>query len=60
MALDNTYKLKEGINIDKINWNMLSKNPNAIYLLKANPDKINWKILSRNYNAVNFLQRGQF
>ena len=54
MALDNTYKLKEGINIDKINWNMLSKNPNAISLLKANPDKIDYQGLSNNENPLIF------
>jgi hypothetical protein len=44
MQLDYTYKLREGIDIDKINWRMLSKNPNAISLLEANIDKIDWSI----------------
>ena len=35
-------------NPDKIEWNVLSDNPNAIDLLKANPDKINWHSLSKN------------
>ena len=35
-------------NPDKINWDNLSKNKNAIYLLKENPDKIDWFYLSSN------------
>ena len=40
-------------NIDKINWALLSKNPNqeAIKLLKANPTKIDWDYLSENSNS---------
>ena len=41
-------KLRDWIDIDKLNWNELSKNPNAIELLKENQDKINWKLLSKN------------
>jgi len=29
-------------NMDKINWISLSKNPEAIHLLEANPKKIRW------------------
>ena len=29
------------VNIDKIDWVKLSRNPNAIHLLEANLDKIN-------------------
>ena len=29
-------------NHDKIDWDYLSENPNAIHLLEKNPDKINW------------------
>ena len=35
-------------NYQKINWEDLSQNPNAISLLKENQDKINWKYLSAN------------
>ena len=34
--------------MDKINWNYLSKNPEAIHLLEKNVDKINWSKLSQN------------
>jgi hypothetical protein len=43
-------------NEDKINWNYLSKNPNAIELLKKNKDKINWVELSTNPNAMSLLK----
>ena len=45
-------KLLEWIDINKLNWLELSKNENAIELLKANPDKINWLKLSLNPNAI--------
>ena len=35
-------------NKDKICWNVLSLNTNAILLLKNNPDRINWKEISIN------------
>ena len=44
------YNLLPWIDEGKINWVMLSGNPNAIDLIKANPDKINWKLLSSNPN----------
>jgi ribosomal protein L24E len=44
-------------NPDKINWNNLSRNPNAIHLLEQNPDKINWNNLSRNPNAIHLLEQ---
>mgnify|MGYP003352055312 CR=1 FL=1 len=46
-------------NIDKIDWNYLSFNPNAIELLEENPDKINWNNLSYNSNAVKLLKDNQ-
>ena len=39
-------KLRDWIDINKINWEYLSFNPNAIELLKKNKDKINWNYLS--------------
>ena len=48
-------KLRDWINIDKLNWDLLSLNPNAIELLKENPDKINWDWLSYNPNAIELL-----
>ena len=34
----------------KLKYKHLSKNPNAIELLKANKDKIDWDVFSRNPN----------
>ena len=42
------YKLLPWIDINKLNWQMLSENPNAIHLLEQNPDKIYWPWLSKN------------
>ena len=35
-------------NPQKIAWNYLSANPNAIELFEENPDKINWYYFSQN------------
>ena len=43
--------LLDWIDKNKIVWNGLSQNPNAIDLLKENPDKIDWQMLSFNPNA---------
>jgi hypothetical protein len=40
------------MNLNKINWEFLSKNPKAINLLKENPDKINWYALSTNPGMI--------
>ncbi len=32
------YKLRDWLPIEKLSWNTLSLNPNAINLLEANPD----------------------
>ena len=37
-------------NLDKIDWYMLSQNPNAIHLLEQNPKKVRWWRLSKNPN----------
>ena len=44
------YKLLDWVsaNLDKIDWVMLSSNPNAIELLNENKDKIDWFNLSTN------------
>ena len=49
-------KLRDWINIDKIDWNGLSYNKNAIKLLKENKNKINWYNLSENPNAIELLK----
>jgi hypothetical protein len=43
-------------NVDKIHWENLSLNPNAIHLLEKNKDKINWFHLSYNKNAIFLLK----
>jgi hypothetical protein len=46
-------------NPNKINWERLSGNPNAIHLLEQNPNKINWERLSGNPNAIHLLEKNQ-
>ena len=41
-------KLSAFIDMEKINWDILSLNPLAIKLLEANPEKIVWSYLSQN------------
>ena len=53
------YVLHDWIDINKLNWDMLSENPAAIELLKENPDKINWYMLSRNPAAIYLLEDNQ-
>jgi hypothetical protein len=43
-------------NPEKIRWQILSTNPNAIDILRDNPDKIDWDLLSQNHNAIDLLQ----
>ena len=52
------YKLKDWVHLEKLDWNVLSANPNdgAIDLLKANPSKINWDFLSENPAAIKLLK----
>jgi hypothetical protein len=42
---------------DKIDWNWISRNPNAISILEQNMDKINWNCLSGNINAIHLLEK---
>ena len=44
------------IQINKLDWMILSSNPNAIQLLGQNPDKINWTYLSINPAAIELLK----
>lgn len=37
------YKLRDWVDISKINWCELSHNPNAIHLLEKNRDKVDKK-----------------
>ncbi len=51
-------KLREWISIvEKLCWEMLSLNPNAIHLLEANLDIICWYQLSKNSNAIHLLEK---
>ena len=50
------YELLDWIDIDKLNWDLLSSNPNAIQLLSKNKEKIKWYLLSSNPNAINLLK----
>ena len=50
-------KLRDWIDESKIDWNMLSANPNAICLLEQNKDKIDWCFLSCNSNAIHLLEQ---
>jgi hypothetical protein len=51
------YKLRDWINIKDIDWDSISLNHNAIYLLENNLDKINWDNLSLNPNAIHILEQ---
>ena len=51
------YKLRDWIDVDKLNWRMLSMNKNSINLLEKYPEKINWNDLSYNKNAIELLKK---
>ncbi len=42
------WKLRNWIDLEKLDWSELSKNPKAIKVLEKNQDKINWQQLSEN------------
>jgi hypothetical protein len=44
-------------NPNKINWEILSENKNAIHLLEQNKYKIIWEVLFVNPNAINLLEK---
>jgi len=52
-------KLLDLIPLDKLNWDYLSLNPNAIHLLEQNMDKIDWVVLSENPNAIHLLEHNK-
>ena len=53
------FKLHDWVDINKIDCNGLSTNPNAIELLKENPDNIDWFNLSSNPNAIELLKENK-
>ena len=44
-------------NLNKVNWDWLSRNPNAIHILEQNLNKLNWYWLSKNPNAIHILEQ---
>ena len=55
--LPTKYVLLDWIRINDLDWIWLSKNPNAIDLLKDNIKKIDWDALSLNPNAIELLEK---
>ncbi len=53
------YKLRDWIDINKLDWQQLSSNPNAIDLLEKNQDKIYWFMLLQNPNAIHLLEKNK-
>ena len=49
-------KLLKWISIEKLNWDELSSNPNAIHILEKNLDKVDWHWLSSNPNAIHIIE----
>ncbi len=52
-----SFKLKDWIDESKLDFTMLSSNPNAMYLLERNPEKINWSEMSGNPSAMHLLEK---
>ena len=46
-------------NKDRLCWDWVSFNPNAVALLEQNQDKIDWEALSQNPNAIHLLEQNQ-
>jgi hypothetical protein len=51
-AFNVKYKLLDWINVDNLEWNLLSINPRAISLLEQYPEKINWNYIQANSNKT--------
>ena len=53
------YRLLPLVYLNKLDWEFLSGNPNAIHLMekKKNLDKIDWGLLSGNPNAIHLLEK---
>jgi hypothetical protein len=49
------FKLLPWIPLEKLDWNNLSLNPNAIELLKEHPENIRWDYLAGCTNDIDFL-----
>ena len=46
------YKLRDWIDINKLDWKMMSGNSNAIQILEKNLDKINWNYLTKVFKLI--------
>jgi len=57
MSQNIPMKLLDWLDKSKLDWDGLSKNPNAIPLLERNPEKINWDCLSLNPNGIPLLKK---
>ena len=55
--LPTKYVLRDWIDIDKLNWEYLAFNPNAIDFLEENYDNIEWFELAENPNAIDLLKK---
>jgi hypothetical protein len=53
------WKLRDWIDVEKLDWSLLSLNPYAINLLEENQDKIDWYNLSANPNAIKILEQNR-
>ena len=53
------WKLRNWIDIKKLDWHSLSFNPNAIEILEKNEDKIDWHVLSSNPGAIKLIEANQ-
>jgi hypothetical protein len=51
------YKIKNWMDINKLDLIDLSENPFGLDLLEKNSNKINWNILSSNPNALHILEK---
>lgn len=56
---EHRWKLREWIDKDRLCWDILLHNPNAMYLFECNPDKIDWSRLEMNQNALYLLERNK-
>ena len=50
-------KLRDWIPFEKLYWEWLSENPNAIPILEKNLDNVKWKELYENPNAIHILEK---
>ena len=48
--------LLEWIDVDRLDWSILCKNPNSIYLIEQYPERICWGSLSQNPKAIRLLR----